>query len=131
MNFSDLFKNLSSYFGKDFSDFLGGIDEQTVAPVALMLGVKAETLVIIIRLVIAFLRGEINLKDLLPSVIPALISYYLSLSGKNETPTEREQSPSVGDSDNSENGFTFEDFKAVAGDVACDFDFYAQMDSAS
>lgn len=80
MNLSDLLKNFGGNFSEEISKILASVNEETVAPLSALFNVKAETLLVFLRLIPKILAGEIDLKNVIPALIPTFIEYYLTLN---------------------------------------------------
>ena len=116
---------LSSFFDENFFKALDNIDAETLAPIAALLGLKSQTLVVIIRLLPRMLRGEIDIKDAVPSLLPALLSYMLSLNAPEQNTAAAEASSAAAETVDHEN------LKFVSGDDLSPLDVYLQSESAS
>ena len=127
MDNTELSQLLKSILGENLSVALENADAETLAPVAAVLGLKPQTLCVIIKLIPKFLSGDIDLKGLLPSLIPVFLNYILSLNSLDTTDdkTAAEQSPAA-----NENA-TYENLKTIIGKDYSSFDVYLQSDSAS
>jgi|GEM_PF-5805922 len=129
MDFSDLSKIISSVFGENLSELIENLDENTLSPIAILIGVDAKTLYVIIQLVYKFVSGKLRIADVLPSVFPVVIGLLTENATKPMQNKTAEESPSAAEiNDNSQN---FENLRQVAGENFSSFDFYLQSDSAS
>ena len=130
MDITKITQLLSSIFGESFYDIFDDPDAKTLAPVAAMLGIKPETLCVIIRLIPRLLKGDINIKSVIPSIIPVFLSYMLSLNnstaaGDEDENTAADECPAADENDN------FINLRAVLGENYSGFDVYLQSESAS
>ncbi len=77
MNFLQILSRFKESLGDEFFDNLEKIDEESLAPFAVFLGVDKKNLCALIKLVPKIVRGEITLKSLIPHILPVVISYFL------------------------------------------------------
>ncbi|MBR1890869.1 MAG: hypothetical protein IJ811_00040 [Clostridia bacterium] len=124
MDIKDILTGLSSFLGQGAND-----GEQAENPIFGALGaflnVDADTLEIIVRLALEIIGKRLDIKDLLPSIIPAAITYFTTKSGvgQNKTPTEV-FTPSVEANDD------IQLLKSASQEVFDSLDVYLQSQSA-
>lgn len=82
MDFSQIFSLIKKAFISGAFDFLCEQDEQSVAPVALLLNLPPKTIACICNVLPPLFKGELALKDALPKLLPIFISFLLN---KNRT----------------------------------------------
>lgn len=124
MDIKDILTGLSSFSGQGAND-----GEQAENPIFGALGaflnVDADTLEIIVRLALEIIGKRLDIKALLPSIIPAAITYFTTKSGvrQNKTPTEV-FTPSVEANDD------IQLLKSASREVFDSIDVYLQSQSA-
>jgi len=126
MDKNKLSQLLSSLFNEDFLSLIENVDRSAIEPVALLLNVKCETLLVIVKLIPRLLSGDIDLKSALPSLVPVFISYMLSLNSPGGQNTAAAKEPSAA----AENE-NYENLKFISGEECSPLDVYLQSASAS
>ena len=126
MDISQLIANLSGAFNGELDKTLENLDETTLAPVALLLNIKPQTLVVIVRIIPKLINGEIDFKTVFPSIFPTIVKYFLSLYAAGTT-----ENSAVGETPTAENKETVEILKNVAGNNFDAYELYLQSESAS
>ena len=123
MDISQVLSSLGLELLNDLNKYLDRVDENALSPIAALIGVKAETLVTFLRLIPKLINKEITLSAVVPSILPTLLSYFLSLERQEKSPTAF----SAVEPDTTDG----EDLKFIAGSVFSNLDFYEQNDNAS
>ena len=117
---------LSSLFNEDFLSALNNVDQTALEPIALLLGIKCETLFVVVKLIPKLISGEIDFKSALPSLLPVFISYMLSLNASDGQKATAAKEPSA--AVETEN---YENLKLISGEDCSPLDVYLQSASAS
>lgn len=78
MNINEIFNYLKNLISKNPEILTEVFNKENITLVASFLGIDGESLYSVIEVAPKILNGEIGLKEILPALIPVLISYFIS-----------------------------------------------------
>ena len=122
MNINEILKNL----GLNTEFILSLLNDDVLSSVAEIFGIDERLLIAAVKFAPLILSGETDLKSLIPTLLPTVLSYFASLKNAPEKENPKKEHAFFGD-----NSEIIKDFKEHAGEAFSPLELYLQSDNAS